>query len=171
MIRNILRLIIAGILLVGGILLIVKGMISLGIWTIILSGFFVLFHFKNEKNLVAFYFVRKNKLDKAAKILEGVKHPEYMIKSQEAYYYYLSGLIAAQMHSTNKAEKLFRKALDTGLRTKTDKAVARLNLSGFALTKRNKKLAKYHLQEAKKLDERKMLTEQVKEIEFMMKRV
>ncbi|MCT4613860.1 MAG: hypothetical protein N4A49_03180 [Marinifilaceae bacterium] len=171
MIRNILKLIIAGLLIIGSVFAFVNGLISVGVWSIIVAGFFVLFHFKNQKNLIAFYYVRKNKMDKAAKVLDSVKHPERMIKSQEAYYYYLSGLVASQQHSINKAESMFKKALETGLRMDTDKAVARLNMSGMALRKRNKKLAKYHLQEAKKLDKRKMLTDQFKEIEYMMKRV
>eukprot|EP01029_Cantina_marsupialis_P006622 TRINITY_DN1732_c0_g2_i1.p1 TRINITY_DN1732_c0_g2~~TRINITY_DN1732_c0_g2_i1.p1 ORF type:complete len:185 (+),score=4.31 TRINITY_DN1732_c0_g2_i1:243-797(+) len=171
MLRKYLRLIIAGILIVGSIFLFVKGLISLGVWTVLLSGIFVLLHFKNEMNLLAFYFVRKNKFAKAEAILGRVKRPEMMISGQEAYYYYLSGLIESQNHNNSKAEKLFKKAIKTGLRTKTDQAVAKLNLSGIYLSQRNKKLSKYYLQEAKKLDHRKMLTPQIREIETMMKRV
>ena len=171
MIRNFIRLIIAGLIIAGGVYLITLGFVAYGVWSIILSGIFILFHFKNERNLLAFLYVRRNKFDKAAKILDKVKHPERMIRTQEAYYYYLSGLVTAQLRSINKAENLFKKALDKGLRTKTDRAVARLNLAGFSLQKRNKKLAKYHLEEAKKLDKHKMLKSQIKEIEHMMKRV
>ena len=171
MIRKSLRLIIAGILLIGSIFLFINGLVGVGIWAVLISGIFVLLHFKNETNLVAFYFVRKNKFEKAGKVLGRVKHPERMIKGQEAYHYYLSGLIESQQHKNSKAEKLFKKALKTGLRTDTDQAVAKLNLSGIALSQRNKKLSKYYLQEAKKQDKRKMLTAQIREIESMMKRV
>jgi tetratricopeptide (TPR) repeat protein len=143
----------------------------LGIVAILLAGFLILFHFKNEKNLIAFYFLRKNKFESAGKVLRGVKNPERMIKSQEAYYYYLSGLIETQKHNSSTAEKHFKKALNTGLRMSTDSAVANLNLSGIYLTRRNKKLANYYLQESKKLDKQKMLNAQIKEIEYMMKRI
>ena len=169
--RNFLRLVIAGILLAGSIFLFVKGLVSFGILAVLVSGIFVLTHFKNERNLIAFYFVRKNKFQTAEGILNRVKHPERMIKSQEAYFYFLSGLIETQKHNNSKAEKLFKKALNTGLRLKTDQAVAKLNLSGIALSQRNKKLATYYLQESKKLDKRKMLTAQIREIESMMKRI
>ncbi len=171
MVRKYLRLIIAGIVLLGSVLLFVKGLISLGILTVFISGLFVLFHFKNEKNLIAFYFVRKNKFARAEGILSKIKHPEYMIKGQEAYFYFLSGLVDAQSNRTSQGEKNFKKAMEIGLRVSTDQAVARLNLSGICLSKRNKKLAKYHLQECKKLDKHKALTAQIREIEGMMKRI
>lgn len=171
MVKKYLRLVIAGILLVGSVLLFVKGLISMGILVLFISGLFVLVHFKNEMNLLAFYFVRKNKLQKAAKVLAWVKHPETMIKGQEAYYYYLSALIEVQSHKNSLAEKNFKKALKVGLRLKNDQAVAKLNLSGIALSQRNKKLATYYLQESKKLDKQKMLTAQIREIEGMMKRI
>ena len=171
MIRKYLRLIIAGILILGSIFLFVEGMVSLGIWSIVVSGFFVLFHFKNMMNLLAFYFVRKNKFEKASGILDRVKHPERMIKGQEAYFYYLSGLVESQKHNNSKAEKNFKKALNAGLRVTTDQAVAKLNLSGIYLSQRNKKLSSYYLKEAKKLDKRKFLSGQIKEIEAMMKRI
>lgn len=171
MIRKYVRLIIAGILFLGSILLFVQAIIGYGVLAVLVSGIFVLFHFKNEKNLIAFYFVRKNKFAKAERILSKIKHPENMIKGQEAYYYYLSGLVDAQSNRTSQGEKNFKKALETGLRVSTDQAVARLNLSGICLSKRNKKLAKYHLQECKKLDKHKALTAQIREIEGMMKRI
>ncbi|MBI9058632.1 MAG: hypothetical protein JEZ01_12780 [Labilibaculum sp.] len=171
MIRKYVRLIIAGILFLGSILLFVQAIIGYGVLAVLVSGIFVLFHFKNEKNLIAFYFVRKNKFAKAESILSKIKHPENMIKGQEAYYYYLSGLVDAQSNRTSQGEKNFKKALEIGLRVSTDQAVARLNLSGICLSKRNKKLAKYHLQECKKLDKHKALTAQIREIEGMMKRI
>ncbi|MDE5416779.1 hypothetical protein L3049_02080 [Labilibaculum sp. DW002] len=171
MIRKYVRLIIAGILFLGSILLFVQAIIGYGVLAVLVSGIFVLFHFKNEKNLIAFYFVRKNKFAKAERILSKIKHPENMIKGQEAYYYYLSGLVDAQSNRTSQGEKNFKKALEIGLRVSTDQAVARLNLSGICLSKRNKKLAKYHLQECKKLDKHKALTAQIREIEGMMKRI
>jgi len=164
------RLIIAGILLTFSVFAIIKLSVSLGVLVILLSGIFVLLHFKNENNLLAFYLVRKNKSEAATKVLNKVKHPENMIKSQEAYYYYLLGL--STVHKAPlKAEKHFKKALSTGLRTKTDQALAKLNLAASALSQRNKKLATHYITECKKLDKNKMLHAQIKEVEAMMKRI
>ncbi len=121
--------------------------------------------------MVAFYYLRKNNFPAAEKALNRVKYPEALIKSQEAYFYYLNGLIQSQTRSINKAEKFFKKALSTGLRMTNDQAVAKLNLAGIYLSQRNKKVATHYLQEAKKLDKHKLLSEQIKEIEQMMKRI
>ncbi|MCW3805774.1 hypothetical protein [Plebeiibacterium marinum] len=171
MVIKFLKLIIAGFLLVGSVFLFIEGEISYGILAILISGIFVLFYFKNPRNLLALFFVRKNKFLAADKILSSVKNPAVMIKSQEGYFYFLSGLVATQKHEISKADKLLKMSLKNGLRMKTDQAVAKLNLAGIALNRRNKKLAKIYVMECKKLDTRKMLTAQIKEVEHMMKRI
>ncbi len=171
MIGKFIRLIIGGFLCIGAVALFIQGMIGWGILAVLTAGLFVLFHFKNEKNLMAFLFLRKNKFAAVDTILSKVKKPENMIDSQEAYYYYLKGLVETQKNNRREAEKTFKKALSTGLRMKNDQAMAKLQLSGIYLSQRNKKLSKYYLQEAKKLDKQKILSEQIKEVEYMMKRV
>ncbi len=164
------KLIVGGVLCLGAVALFIQGLIAWGVITVIVSGFVVLFHFKNEKNLMAFLAIRKNKIGLAEAILSKVKHPENMIQRQEAYYYFLTGLLESQKNNRSKAEKSFKKSLSSGLKMKNDRAVASLNLSGIYLTQRNKKLSQYYLKETKKLDKQKILTAQIKEIEYMMKR-
>lgn len=170
MLGKYIRLILAILTITATVFLFMYGFGGWATLAIIVSLLLILFHFKNEMNLLTFYFVRKGKFASAERILAKVKHPENMVKSQEAYHYYLLGLTQAQS-TPGKAEKSFKKALSTGLRMKSDQAMAKLNLAGFYLSKRNKRLAKIHLQEAKKLDKQKMLTAQIKEVEFMMKRI
>lgn len=171
MIRKSLRLIIASLIFIGAIFLFVFGYIWWGILAILITGLVTLTHFRNESIMTAFYYLRKNDIKNAEKALGRLKHPEYLIKSQEAYYYFLFGLVESQLRSITKAEKYFKKALNTGLRMKNDQAVAYLNLSGIYLSQRNKKVATHYLSEAKKLDKAKLLSDQVKEIEAMLKRI
>ncbi len=170
MVSKYIRLIIASLLFIGAVLLFVFGFIFLGVLAVLASGIAALLHFRNESILLAFYYVRKADMASAAKALSRVKKPENLVKSQEAYYYYLSALMESQKRNLPKAEKLFKKALNTGLRMKNDQAVAKLNLAGIALSQRNKKLATHYIQETKKLDKHKMLAGQIREIEDMMKR-
>ncbi len=165
------RLILATLLTGLSVFLFIKGIVGWGVLAVFMAMFCVLFHLKNEKNLIAFYFIRKSKFATVARILASVKHPENMIKTQEAYYHYLLGLTLAQTNQPSKAEKSFKKALSTGLRLKSDQAMAKLNLAGFYLSKRNKKVAKIYLMDAKKLDKQNMLSAQIKEVEYMMKRI
>lgn len=122
-------------------------------------------------NLLAFLLIRKNKFAKAEALLSRVKHPERMITSQEAFYYYLVGVSQGQLNQISQAEQSMKKALSTGLRMKSDQAMAKLSLANYYLAKRKKNLAVKFIADAKKLDERKMLSGQIKELEKMMKRV
>lgn len=171
MLGKYIRIILAVLVTIFSVFLFIKGFVGWGVLAVFISLLFVLFQFKNEMNLLAFYLIRKNKFPAAVSLLSKVRHPENMMKSQEAYYYYLLGLTQAQTHQPALAEKSFKKALSTGLRLKSDQAMAKLNLAGFYLSKRNKKLAKIYLLDAKKLDSQKMLTAQIKEVENMMKRI
>ncbi len=171
MLGKYIRLIPAILITTLSVFLFINDHIGWGVLAVFISLLFVLFQFKNEMNLLAFYYIRKNKFITAKSILLKVKRPEHMLKSQEAYYYYLLGLTQTQTHQPAMAEKSLKKALSTGLRLNSDQAMARLNLAGFYLSKRNKKLVKIHLTEAKKLDKQKMLTAQIKEVENMMKRI
>ena len=174
MVRKFIKPIVAVVLCAVAVFLIVEGFVAWGVIAAVISALMVFLYFKNEKNLLAFFFVRKNNFAKADMVLSMVKNPENMIKSQEAYFYYLSGLTEGQKQvkgSASKSEKLLKKALSSGLRMKSDQAMAKLSLAGIYLSQRNKKLATYYIKETKKLDTRKMLAEQIKEVEKMMKRI
>ncbi len=147
------------------------GNIGNGILFIFVTGIFVLSLFKHELILLTFWHLRKGNFDKAAKTLAKIKQPEHLMKSQEAYYYYLQGLIYAQTQSATKAEKYFKKAIGIGLRMSTDEAMAKLNLAGVAIMKRRKREATTLLAEVKKLDKRKLLDEQVKMIQAQLKKI
>lgn len=132
------------------------------------SGMVILTLFRNENNLLAFYYLRKNNPEKSMEALDRVKYPEKLIKSQEAYNYYLRGLILSQKEPL-KGEKYFLKALNTGLRMDTDRAVCKLNLAAVALQKRRKQQAIQLISEAKKLDKQGLLKEQISMLNSQMK--
>lgn len=145
--------------------------IGTGILFVLLTGLVVLAIFKDERILWAFYHLRKQKPEKAQKVLTKIKRPELLIKSQEAYYYYLTGLVESQLNSLTRAEKYFRKALNMGLRMKHDQAMAKLNLAGICMSKRKKREATTLLAEAKKLDKHKLLSDQIKMLQQQLKRI
>jgi hypothetical protein len=60
-----------------------------------------------------------------------------------------------------KSEQMLRNALQLGLRTKQDNAVARLHLSGICAQTGRRQEALTLLNEAKKLDENNMLKDQI----------
>jgi hypothetical protein len=141
-----------------------------GIFFLLLAGVPLLSYFRNERIILALWYLRSQKMDKAEKALAGIKNPEQsLIKSQLAYYYLLTGMIESQ-RGVGKAETIIKKALNTGLRLKQDQALAKLNLAGIALTKGRIRESQILLQEVKKLDEKGVLDDQVKFIKQQMKK-
>ena len=168
--NKLIKTILAIILLLISILLFIKSYIFFAILSIIFSILSIVTIFKHEKIIIAFYYLKRNKLNKSLKILESIKNPENLIKSQYAYYNYLFGLIFSQIQ-VNKSEKFFKKALSIGLRSNTDKAVAKLNLAGLAINRRRKREATILISEVKKLDKYKMLNDQIKLIKIQLKKI
>ncbi len=142
-----------------------------GIALLFPMGLVLFTYFRNERILLTLWYMRKNDVAKAEKALAGIRNPEKsLIKGQLAYYYLLMGMIESQ-RKVGKAETLLKRALNTGLRLDQDKALAKLNLAGIALTKRRKKEAQILLTEVKKLDKNGALAEQTKYIKQQMKRI
>ena len=164
------KIALALIIIACSIFLFNSGEIGYGIVVLIIMGLIILSIFKDERIVKAFYHLRKNDIQKAASTLNKIKHPDKLIRSQEAYYYYLNGLILSQTQM-NQSERFFKKALSIGLRTDTDKAVAKLNLAGLAMSRRKKREATTLITEAKKLDKHNMLDEQLKMMKQQLKRI
>ena len=149
----------------------IDGEIGNGIALLIPTTLVLFSYFRNERILWSLYHMRKQNLDKAEKVLLGIKNPEKsLIKTQLAYYYLLMGMIESQ-RKVGKAETLLKKALNTGLRMDQDKALAKLNLAGIALSKRRKKEAQILLTDVKRLDSKGVLAEQTKYIKQQMKKI
>lgn len=163
------KFLIAAVMIAAGIFLMFNRNIGWGIVVVILSGIPIFLFFKNEFILLAFYQLRKQKMDKASDWLESITDYEKQLhKSQFGYYHYLQGLTLAQDHP-QKVEPLMKKALDFGLNMKHDRAMATLNIAAGALQKGRRQEGARLLEEAKKLDSAGMMTEQIKMLKDQMK--
>lgn len=171
MFNKIYKLIIAAALVGFAIYEFFQAAIGNGILLILLSGIFVFLYFKNEFLLLAFLRLRKEDFKGAQKWLSRIKTPEKaLVQKQQGYYNYLHGLMLSQSNMT-KAEKYFKKSLRLGLSMSQDKAMAKLNLAGIAMSKRRKRQAQIYLKDAKKLDKHNMLSDQIRMIKQQMKKV
>ncbi|MEJ2112844.1 MAG: DUF2892 domain-containing protein [Flavobacteriaceae bacterium] len=170
MYNKIIKLIIAILIFGYAIYQFTEGFIGNGIMFILLSSIFVFLYFKNEFILLAFLRLRKQDFEGAKKWLSKIKKPETaLVRKQQGYYNYLHGIMVSQTNM-NEAEKYFKKAISLGLSMKHDLAMAKLNLSGIAFSKRRKQEAKKLLAEAQQLDKQGMLTEPIKMMIENMKR-
>ncbi len=171
MIQKIIRLGAAAVLVVLSVLQFIEGEIGNGIFLFLLAGIPVLLYFRHERMIMALWYLRKQDMVNASKHLMAIRNPENtLIKGQLAYYYFLQGVMVAQTN-LNKAEVFMKKALQTGLRQKLDRATAKLQLASMAMSKRRKVEAQSLLTEAKKLDEKGMLSNEIKMLQQQMKRI
>jgi len=171
MFNKYIKVILATGVFVWAVLQFVDGYIMNGISLVLLSGIFVLFYFKNEFILLAFWQLRKQNFAGAGKWLSYIKNPSSaLVKKQEGYYNFLHGIMVSQTNIT-QAEKFFKKALKLGLNMKHDMAMAKLQLAGIAMTKRRKREATTLINEAKKLDKQNVLAEQIKMLKQQMKKI
>ena len=127
--------------------------------------------YRNENIILALNQMRLGNQEKAKKMLMRIKQPQYLLKRQQAYFYYLKAQMFSQELGLSESEKMFNKALNIGLKNDQDKAVVKLNLSAISMQKGKKRDAMNFLSEAKKLDTGNLLGEQIKMIKSQLGKV
>jgi tetratricopeptide (TPR) repeat protein len=139
-----------------------RGSWGWGITMILPLAVLILSFFRHERIILALNQMRMGNTDKAYIHLKKITAPQMMIKRQQAYYYYLIGMLGAQENGLTKSEQLMRKALQLGLRSAMDQAVAHLHLAGMCLQSGRKQEGLKLLDDAKRLDKDGMLSDQIK---------
>ena len=163
------KFVIAGLMIAAGIYLMMNRNIGWGIVVVLLSSIPVLLFFKNEFILAAFWYLRKQNMEKATQSLSKITNFESQLhRSQYGYFHYLQGLTLAQ-DNPQKVEPFMKKALEYGLNMKHDRAMATLNIAAGAMQKGRRQEAIKLLEEAKRLDSAGMMTEQIKMLKDQLK--
>jgi hypothetical protein len=165
---NIVRLIIACVILGSAVALCAFGFWGWGILVLLFGGFVLMSFFFNENMILAQWFLRKENPDKAEQwLLKITNYEKQLHKNQHGYYNLLIGLIETRK-APLKSEKYFKKALSLGMKMSHNTALAKLSLAGISMAKRNKREAQMYLQEATKDDKNKLLTDQIKMMKSQM---
>lgn len=165
---NIVRLVIACVIMGAGVTLCAFGFWGWGIPLFIFGGLVLLTFFFNENMIIAQYFLRKENTEKAEQWLGKITDYEKQLhRKQHGYYNLLVGLIESRK-APLKSEKFFKKALSLGMGMSHNIALAKLSLAGIAMAKRNKREAQMYLQEASKEDKNKLLADQIKMMKAQM---
>ncbi|WP_066759845.1 tetratricopeptide repeat protein [Crocinitomix algicola] len=141
-----------------------------GIVFIFVTALIGLFIFRNENLILAALQMRQQNMEKAQKYLGRIKHPQFLLKGQRAYFYYLTAIAGSTSTSMGQVESLFRKALSIGLKKEHDQAMAKMNIGAICLQTGRRREADVLLKEAKKLDSKGMLTEHIKSLRKQMGR-
>ena len=165
---NIVRLVIACVVMGAGVALCGFGFWGWGILVFLIGGLILLTYFFNENMLLAQFYLRKENSDEAEKWLMRVTdYEKQLFKGQHGYYNLLIGLIESRK-APLKSEKYFKKAITLGMTMSHNTALAKLSLAGIAMAKRNKREAQQYLSEAAKEDKNKLLADQIKMMKGQM---
>jgi len=97
----------------------------------------------------AFQALRKGNPEHARTLLSQIHRPEWLLKRHRAYYYFVSGMLALNDKQIHYGKQDLKKALQLGLRSVQDKALATLNLAHACFTEGLFAEARQHLQTAR----------------------
>lgn len=155
--------------LVMTVLLFMNGYWGWGITMIIPLAVLGFSFFRDERMILAINQMRLGNTDKAKVHINKITHPQFLPKKQHAYVLFLKAVLGTQELGHAKSEQLLRKALEMGLRTGQDKAVATMHLAGICAQTGRRKEATTLLAEAKKLDTSGMMKDQIKMMQSQLK--
>lgn len=139
-----------------------------GIFMIFVTAFFTLFLFRNQNIILAALQMRQQNVEKAQKYLARIKQPQFLLRGQRAYYFYLLALASQQEVKMSQTETLLRKALNIGLKKDHDQAMAKINIAAVCMQTGRRREAETLLNEAKKQDSKGLLTEYIKGMKKQM---
>lgn len=109
-------------------------------WYLYLGGLVLLLtHLLFGSVWLAFQQIQGGRPEQAAKLLRFVVNPNWLVKANRSYYYFVNGLIAVQAKQLDQAKDALGKALEIGLDRKNDKALALLNLAHIHLVQKDLK--------------------------------
>lgn len=143
--------------------------VFLGIWLIlnkhVLSGTLLIIgallllygYIRYASVWLAFRKLSANDFTKAKKLLEATLNPEWLSKSQRAYYYWGMGLINLVEGSLDIAERQLIKAHNTGLKTNDDISMVYLGLAEINYKKGEIERAKTFINKAEKIPHKDLL--------------
>jgi hypothetical protein len=168
MIAFIIRIVLAVVATGFNVYLFATGHWGWGITFLFVTALIILSFFRNENVLLALNQMRVGNTDKAKKYIDRISNPEFLPKRQHAYVLFLKAVMGGQELGFANSEKLLRKAMDLGLRTGEDNAVARMHLAGICAQTGRKNEAVALLTEAKKLDKNGMMRDQIKTMQSQL---
>jgi hypothetical protein len=164
----IIRIILAAVATGFNVYLFAAGHWGWGITFIFATALIILSFFRNENVLLALNQMRVGNTDKAKKYIDRISNPEFLPKKQHAYVLFLKAVMGGQELGFANSEKLLRRAMELGLRTAEDNAVARMHLAGICAQTGRKNEAVALLGEAKKLDKNGMMRDQIKTMQSQL---
>lgn len=124
---------------------------SLLILSSLISVFILFGYFRESCVPLAIKAVEKEDYEKLKLLIGEIRHPDRLNKTNEAYYYFVKGMMERYEEHYDDAEKLLNVALVTGLKKEVHQAMAVLALSDIMIVKGNKTKARKYFEQIRGL--------------------
>jgi tetratricopeptide (TPR) repeat protein len=141
-----------------------NGQFMLGLLLLLSGGMLAYGYFKTGTVYIAYRKMVKGNYTKAEQLLGLIKNPKRLARGQRAYYHFVSAALAMAHQNYTSSREHFTQAIQTGLRTDNDNAIAYLNLAFGEMKLGNKAQAYAYFNEAEKLEYRAELQDRVDEL-------
>ena len=142
------RLILAFIFLIIGIILTLVNGFSTSVYLFLAAAFLIFTHYKFGAVWPAFQLLQEGKIEEADNILQQIKKPEWLSKMHRSYFHFTKGMIHVQRKQLPPGAVHLKAALQLGLRNSTDNALAAINLAHIYYVEKNPEVCKKYLQKA-----------------------
>ncbi|HRP90714.1 MAG TPA: hypothetical protein PKX92_11830 [Edaphocola sp.] len=127
-------------------------------------------YFNTGTVYLALNLLRKGKLDEAEEVLKFTKKPEKLSKGKRAYYNFILAFCARERDEFASAKEKFIKALDDGLKSENEKAIALLALADISLIDGKKEAAENYMSKIKGLKVKESLMPQIRQMQTYLSR-
>ncbi len=122
-------------------------------------------HYREGTVFIATQAFQKKDYDKARRLLEDIKQPEYLRKGRRNYYEFMCGNIALKAEDYEAAERHFQIASRLPFRRPNDKAIILVNLANINLRKKDFERVRAYIDLARKLEVSSRVTHIINRIE------
>lgn len=109
--------------------------------------------------------LKQKNYDKAQRALSQIIYPNLLTKDQKSYYYFAKGVIEYRDHNIDESFGHLSRALELGLRTENDTALALLKLADIELDRGNYAEAKKHLSSIASLAHKPELDHEIEKVQ------
>jgi len=114
---------------------------------------------------LALHKLRKGKYEESEQILDLTRKPEKLNKTRRAYYYYIKAYVARERDDFEMSKQFFHLALEQGLKTEHDQAIALLALADISVIQGDKEKARAYLGRMRGLKVQPQLMPQIRQMQ------
>ncbi len=128
-------------------------------------GYLIWSHYREGTVFLATQAFQKKDYEKARRLLEDIRKPEYLRKGRRNYYEFMCGNLALKAEDYDAAERHFQIASRLPFRRPNDKAIILVNLANINLRKKDYERVRAYVDLARKLEVTSRVAQIINKIE------